>query len=100
MLIDRPLCSLDLTLVPDCAHLQLKQNFHAWVEQVNAYFANILRTSSGTQLVTEASRGLKITPLSEKVALAFGAVQIDSPPAVHTAPRIQVQEPPKPWRKD
>lgn len=86
--------------MPEYAKDNLKRSFHDWVEQVIADFTRYTQEVSGARLVTEAVRGLKITPNSEALALAFGVVKIESPPAVHTSPRIHVQDPPKPWRKD
>lgn len=89
----------DKWTMPEYAQHQLKKSFHDWVEQACNDFTRYAQATSGEQLIAEASRGLKVTPTLEKLAAAFGAVKLGSPPAVHTKPSIEIREPPRPWRK-
>lgn len=86
----------DKWAMPEYAVHNLKQSFYDWVEQVVADFTRYMQATSATELSSDSARGLKITPNSEKVALALGAGNAASLPT--KAPRIEVREPPKPWR--
>ena len=90
----------DKWTMTECAKHRLKQNFHTWVEQVAEDFERFSRATSGAQLASEAATGLKVTPSSDRLAHAFGAVALEAAPAVHTPPRVEIQQqPPRPWQK-
>jgi hypothetical protein len=89
----------DKWAMPECAEHFLKQNFHHWVEQAVADFGAYARVSTGAQFVTEAGHSLRVVPDSARVALAFGTVASGAAPAERALPRIEIQDPPKPWWK-
>lgn len=89
----------DKWTMPEYAKHRLKQNFHTWVEQATADFARYTGAASATKLAEAAAASLKVTPDTDRLALAFGPAALTAP-AVHTPSRVEIQQqPPRPWQK-
>lgn len=81
---------------PEGKRLQLKENFHRWIVQVNADFNYLLSQTDLQELKKRAESSLKVR-LDERTAAA--ALGITAAPQISSAtPRhVSIQSPPKPW---
>ena len=58
----------------DCAHLELKKNFHEWVVEVNRHFSEIKTSQDAQRLLEIASDHLRVKPSEEKVRRLLGVL--------------------------
>lgn len=76
----------------DCAHLQLKANFHEWIAQARRDFGEVLAGASPQRQVEVASDALRVT-LAESVMQRLGVAS----PAPSVRRVTLATEPPRPW---
>jgi hypothetical protein len=81
--------------MPAHKHLQLKKNFHVWVDQVNRDFELVLNSNELEMINESISKSLSI-PIDEKVLATILGLVTASP--VSLAKPTRVNEPSsKPW---
>lgn len=77
---------------PDCAHLRLRANFHAWIVQARRDFGEILEGTNPQRQVEVASDAWGVT-LSERVRQRLGVAS----PAPSIRRVTMAADPPAPW---
>lgn len=79
---------------PDCAHLQLKKNFHEWVREVNRHFTEVMSGTSWQRMAQIAEDALAVK-LSDEALRRMGYSAEQS----HERPRVvaTTEAPPRPW---
>lgn len=79
----------------DCAHLQLKKNFHAWVQEANRHFTVIMDGTDLKMLVDAVEDGLAVS-LNEERKRRLSRLGVIS--AVPIIRQVTIDpEPPRPW---
>lgn len=86
----------DRWMWPDCAHLQLKKNFHEWVKEANRHFNEIM-TGTSRQRLTEIAEDALSVKLSEDALRRIGY----GPEQSHERARViaVTDAPPRPWAR-
>lgn len=79
---------------PDCAHLQLKRNFHDWIRQANRDFAEVMQAAP-SQRIVEIAQDAFAVKLSNEASRRLG---IASTALAASAPVLtSIRTPPRPW---
>lgn len=83
----------------DSVHLQLKRNFHRWVDQVSRDYEFILDSFSHEPILDHVSTHLAIKPSTKALTAALGLEQQAALSATEYGPRhVEIAAaPPKPW---
>lgn len=80
----------------DCAHLQLKKNFHDWVRQANSDFTKVMSDASRQRMVEIAEDALAVKLSDDTLRrLGYGAAPAQAPARVVAA----AEAPPRPWAR-
>lgn len=80
---------------PDCAHLQLKKNFHDWVREANRHFTLIMDGTDLRMLVDAVEDGLAVNLTEERKRRLSRLGVVSAVPIIR---KVSIDpEPPRPW---